>query len=73
MNKTIYDFYGLFGIQVGLHYHAFDYAVQVCNKSFKLYEETKDELKELCWETAQKVAKTMNPPIPIERYNPRFK
>lgn len=73
MRRTKLDYMGMFGIGLGMHYHAFDKAVQVCNGCYELYEKSKnDEERELNFSIAQKIARTMNPPIPIESYNPRF-
>lgn len=65
MKKTIFDFYTLFGIQVGAHYHAYDYACQVCKKAFDMYEESPKKEKPIYWEMAQVVARSLNPPRPI--------
>jgi len=65
--KTKLDFYKMFGIIPGMHYHALDYSIQVCEKSFNLYEEAKtDKERELNLIIAETVAKHTFPPIPIE-------
>jgi len=64
--KTIFDYFNIFRIQYGARYHAYDYACQVCNKSFKLYEEAKtDKEREMSWEIAKIIASKLNAPIPI--------
>lgn len=67
MNKTIYDYHILFGITTGAYYHAFDYACQVCDKSFELYEKANtEEEKRQHWEIAKMTAMHINAPIPID-------
>lgn len=67
--KTIFDYHKLFGITTGVRYHAYDYAVQVCYGSFKLYSESKtDSERNANWKIAEIVASRINAPIPVDGY-----
>lgn len=67
--KTIFDYHKLFGITTGMHYHACDYACQVCIKSFEMYENSKtDEERHVNYKIAKIIAGKLNPPIPIHDY-----
>lgn len=70
--KTKINFLELFGIVIGKHYHALDIAVQTAYKAYELYIKAPKEEKEIHWIMATTVAKYMNPPVPIEAYNPNF-
>lgn len=65
--KNKLDFLKMFGIIPGMTYHAYDYAVNVCNQSFELYEKSKtEEEREINLQIIEIIAKSTFPPIPIE-------
>ena len=64
--KTIHDCHKLFGITTGMRYHAYDYAVQVCQGCFKLYSESKtDDERDVNWEISKIIVNKLNAPIPV--------
>lgn len=64
--KTIFDFYAIFGIQVGKEYHAQNISIQMCHKAFNIYEEEKDmEMKKDIWEISEKLSREISMPTPI--------
>ena len=66
MEKTKYDFMELFGITPNLKYHAYDYAIQVCNGCWEVYQNSEDNLKEMQFEIAKIIALKLNAPIPVQ-------